>query len=244
VAAIVAAHRPPNNDNAAIGLNASVFESPGSPLRLDLPCGVYYLTKIATSTALTIAAHGRTALFIDGDVVPSAPIAFVLDPTAELDVFVAGTMKASQTLVIGSPNYPALSRTYVGGIDKLSFSQDIRLGGELYAASSSLVDWSASNEIYGSVFAGNFKASQVTKIHYDRGVLTAGTVCPPTGGGGTSGDGGAGSGDGGTGASGCISCKDCGNQACVQGACGACSSSADCCAPLGCQNGKCMPILK
>jgi len=52
---------------------------------------------------LTIAAHARTAIYIDGDVVSSAQLAFVLDPTAELDIFIAGTIKASQTLVIGSP---------------------------------------------------------------------------------------------------------------------------------------------
>jgi hypothetical protein len=226
---IVAGHRPPNNDNMAIQLDPAVFEMPGSPLRLDLPCGNYYLTKIVTSTPLTIAAHGRTALYIDGIVDPSAPLAFVLDPTAELDVFVAGTISSSQTLVIGSPNYPALSRTYVGGVDKLTFSQNVRIAGEFYAASSELVDWSAQNDIYGSVFAGNFKSSNTTKIHYDRGVLQAGGSCPPP----PAGDGGGGSG--------CGSCKDCGNQACINGACGACGSSDDCCSPLICINGSCVP---
>jgi len=231
VAAIVAAHRAPNNDDAAIGLNPAVFDAPAGPLRLDLPCGNYYLTKIDVSTPLTIAAHGRTALYIEGDVNPSAPLAFVLDPTAELDIFIAGTIKSSQTFVVGSPNYPALSRTYVGGTATLKMSQDIRIGGEFYAANSELVDWSAKNEIYGSVFAGNFKSSNDTKIHYDRGVLVAGTACSAE--------------SGGAGGSGCNSCKDCGNQACVNGACGACTSNAQCCAPLICGNlGKCIPQIK
>jgi len=94
------------------------------------------LTQILTSTPLTIAAHGRVALYIDGIVNPSAPLAFVLDPMAEFDIFIADTIKSSQTLVIGSPNYPALSRTYVGGTAKLSFSQDVRIGGQFYAANS------------------------------------------------------------------------------------------------------------
>jgi hypothetical protein len=242
---IVASHRPPNNDNMAIGLDPTVFEMPGSPLRLDLPCGNYYLTKIVTATPLTIAAHGHTALYIDGIVDPSAPLAFVLDPTAEFDVFIAGTISSSQTLVIGSPNYPALSRTYVGGSDKLTFSQDVRIGGEFYAANSQLVDWSAKNEIYGSVFAGNFKSSNNTTIHYDRGVLQGGNSCPPPpstppmtdAGGGDSSAPDSGGGPG------CGSCKDCGNQACINGACGACGSSNDCCSPLICANGKCVPII-
>jgi hypothetical protein len=256
---IVAAHRPPNNDNKAIGLDATVFEMPASPLRLDLPCGNYYLTKIVTSTPLTIAAHGRTALYIDGIVNPSASLAFVLDPTAELDVFIAGTISSSQTLVIGSPNYPALSRTYVGGTDKLAFSQDVRIGGEFYAAKSQLVDWSAKNEIYGSVFAGNFKSSNTTSIHYDRGVLQAGNACPPpstpppvdagtpdagTVDTGTVDTGAVDSGgDTGGGGGGCGSCKDCGNQACINGTCGACGSDGDCCAPLVCSSGVCVPLI-
>ena len=242
VAAIVAAHRAPNNDNAAINLDATVFESPGAPLRLDLPCGNYYLTSILTSQALTIYAHGRTALYIDGDVIPSSPLAFALDPDGELDVFIAGTIKSSQTLVIGSPNYPALSRTYVGGTAQLSFSQDVRLAGEFYAANSQLVDWSASNEIYGSVFAGNFKSSQVTDIHYDRAVLRAGDECPPGGAGGMSGAGGSSNSGGGNagGTTGCGSCADCHNQACNNGVCGACTTDADCCAPLVCAGGTCI----
>jgi hypothetical protein len=250
---IVAAHRSPNNDDAAINLMANVFESPAAPVRLDLPCGNYYLTKIATAMPLTIAAHGHTALYIDGDVIPSAPIAFVVDATGELDIFIAGTIMSSQTIVIGSPNYPALTRTYVGGTGKLSFSQNVQIGGEFYAANSQLVDWSAKNDIYGSVFAGNFKASQTTNIHYDRGVLVAGRSCPPPSGqpgpdGGSAGgpDGGGGGGpDGGSGGPPmCGSCEDCGNQACVNGACGACRTSDDCCAPLICNPaGKCVPYV-
>jgi hypothetical protein len=254
VAAIVAAHKSPNNDDASIGLMPTVFESPAAPLRLDLPCGNYYFTSIATSQALTIAAHGHTAIYIDGDVVPSAPLALILDPTATLDIFISGTIKASQTIVIGSPNYPALSRTYVGGTAKLSFSQDVRIGGEFYAANSALVDWSAHEDIYGAVFAGNFKSSQVTNIHYDRGVLEAGKECPPPSGsqpdagGGAGGSNGAGGGEGaggaggaGGGSTGCMSCNDCGNQACINGACGACRNDGDCCSPLECRGGMCLP---
>ncbi len=244
VANIVAAHRAPNNDDATIGLVPTVFESPGGPLRLDLPCGNYYLTKIVTSNPLTIAAHGNTALYIDGIVNPSAPIAFVNDPTGSFDVFIADTFVSSQTVVIGSPNYPALNRTYIGGTESLKFSQDVRIAGEIWAGNSSLVDWSANNEIYGSVFAGNFKSSQNTIIHYDRGVLDAGKTCPPpssTGGG----DGGASSSSssgGSSGAPACTSCRDCGNQACIANMCGAdCTDSSQCCAPLVCVGGVCRP---
>lgn len=42
-----------------------------------------------------------------------------------------------------------------------------------------------------------------------------------------------------SGCGGCTSCRDCNNQACVNGACGACTTSADCCAPLQCFFGTC-----
>ncbi|HEX4406912.1 MAG TPA: hypothetical protein VH560_18870, partial [Polyangia bacterium] len=42
------------------------------------------------------------------------------------------------------------------------------------------------------------------------------------------------------GAPGCNSCKDCGNQACVNGACGTCRTSSDCCSPLICKSGSCV----
>src|SRR5262249_14434787 len=114
VTAMVQAHASPNNDNAAIGLDANVLSSPDAPTRLDLPCGSYYLSSIHTSKAVTIWAHGQTALYIGKDVLPSDDLAFGVDPTGALDVFIAGTLDSSAHLTIGSPAYPALTRTYVG----------------------------------------------------------------------------------------------------------------------------------
>ena len=83
IAAIVQAHRAPNNDNAAIALDEAVFESPGSALRLDLPCGNFYFTSIETSLATTIYVHGRTALYVEGDVHGSSSLEWLkltIDP--------------------------------------------------------------------------------------------------------------------------------------------------------------------
>ena len=228
IAAIVTAHQAPDNDNEAIGLDPAVLESPTSSLRLDLPCGNFYFSGIHTSLATTIHVHGRAALYVDGDVVSSDALAFVLDPNAELDLFVSGTLKVSDTFVFGSPNYPALSRAYVAGSAKIALSDNVRLAGQLYAANSEQVVWSAKNAIYGSVFAGNFRSSDVTNIHYDRGVLRAGVDCP-------------GGGEGGGGSTECGSCEDCHNQACKDGKCGECGVDDDCCSPLVCRKGSCVP---
>ena len=50
--------------------------------------------------------------------------------------------------------------------------------------------------------------------------------------------------DGGTPTTGCQTCLDCKGQACVDGVCGACTNSADCCAPLICKSGKCVINLQ
>jgi hypothetical protein len=41
--------------------------------------------------------------------------------------------------------------------------------------------------------------------------------------------------------SGCNTCLDCGGQACINGACGACTDSTQCCAPYICAEGQCIP---
>jgi hypothetical protein len=229
------------NDNASIGLSPTVLAGAAGPARIDLPCGVYYLTGISTSHAVTIAAHGNTALFIDGDVSPSAPLSFVLDPTAQFDVVVKGTISSSAPMIIGSPNYPALSRTYLGSPNGATFSSSWQVGGEVYAGYGP-INFSAPLTMYGAIFASAFSASNDAKIHFDRAVVTGG-MCPPppTTSSSSSSSGGSTTSSGG---SGCSSCKDCGNQACNSGMCGACGSSSDCCAPLTCVNGTCQLIIK
>jgi hypothetical protein len=228
ISAIVQAHASPHNDNAAIGLPDDLPVASNAPARLDLPCGSYYLSSIHHSVPLTIWAHGQTALYIGGDVQSSDDIAFGVDPTGSFDIFILGTLSTSAKLTVGSPNYPALTRTYVASAQGVDFSAAASLGGNVYAAYG-LVTWSAAADAYGSVFAGNFNASAATRIHYDTAVLEQGVACPPGGTGGAV--------DGGPA---CTSCRDCLNQACIRGQCGACQTDTDCCAPLVCSSGTCV----
>ena len=208
-----------------IGLNPAVFAGPTTARRLDLPCGQYYLTSINATQSIAIVAHGRTALYIGGDITASALINITLDPAAELDLLVAGTIATSSAIGIGNINYPALSRTYVGGTAPLTFTAAATLGSNFYAASAK-VTWTASTDVYGAVYAGDFVGTSEVGIHYDRQVLNMGSECPPP----PAPD---------AGVTGCGSCQDCGNQACIMGTCGACTSSAQCCAPLQCVGGMC-----
>jgi hypothetical protein len=194
-----------NNDNALIGLNPAVLSGPTGTTRLDLPCGYYYLDSIQSSVPVTIVAHGNTALFIGGDIAPSSGLVITLDPTAQLDLLVGGTIVGSST--------------------NLTFSSGANVASNLYAANA-LVDWSADTAVYGSVFAGNFNGSSAVTIHYDSAVLNVGgSSCGPP-------------------PSTCMTCGECGNQACVNNGCGACTNSSQCCAPLICQAGKCVQSIQ
>ena len=240
------------NDNALIGLTPNALMNPAGDIHLDLPCGSYYLTGISSGNSVTVSAHGNTALFIDGNASSDSGLSFVLDPTAQFDVVIGGTIQASSGLVIGSPNYPALSRTYIGSTATLDLSASGQIGGNVYAAYGP-VSLSSDYVQYGSLFAGNFDATGSAFIHYDRATV-GGKLCPPPtttttgdgGGGGSGGSSGAGSSGGsssGGGGGGCGSCKDCNNQACINGSCAMCTSSAQCCPPLTCVGGTCELVL-
>jgi hypothetical protein len=246
VIAIIDAQRA-SNDNASIGLDSGALASPSpssEDVRLDLPCGRYYLTEIKKpGSSVTVYAHGRTAVFIDGDVVGQV-ISFVLAPTAELDVFIRGTIQAGGELVLGSPNYPALSRTYVAGTTPLQVQGEAgRLAGNLYAPHAR-VEVSSHFILYGGLFAGDFANTESVDIHYDRAVLDVGKGCLPpppdvvTPDAGTLADAGAPPSDAGK-VGVCASCRQCGNQACIDGVCGSCTTSSQCCAPLVCLGGTC-----
>jgi hypothetical protein len=107
---------PLRNDNVAAGLSPDTLAGPGASGRIDLPCGVYHLSRIEAGGPVTIAAHGRVALIVSGSILADAPIAFVPDPGGSLDVIVGGTVLARAPLRLGAPDRPAATRLWVGGV--------------------------------------------------------------------------------------------------------------------------------
>jgi len=240
VAALVAEGRM-RNDNARIGLDSDALVTPAVDRRLDLPCGRYYLSSIGNPGSVTIVAHGRTALFIGGDVSVTAPITITLDDNAELDLVIGGSFRATSTVSIGSVSYPALTRVYIASPEGFRSTGTTTLGGNFYAPTGAF-DITTPLEVWGSVFAGSFRSTNTVTVHYDRGVLRAGDTCrnPPPVPAGDAGVADSGPVDGG--APMCTSCRDCANQACNGGRCGACMGDSDCCAPLQCWMGRCVII--
>ena len=214
-----------HNDDQTVGLDPTVFDGTNQPLRLDLPCGRYYLSAVTTNGVAAIGVHGRTAVFVGGDVAPNGGLVFTLDPDATLDVFVGGSISVNGGSSFGSTIVPAQTRVYVAG--DASFNGSSVFAGNFYLPTASVAP-NGDFTLFGSIFAGSYADNGTTTIHYDSAILSAGSEC------GTAADGGSDAG-----APSCASCRDCGNQACVNGACGACRASADCCAPLVCTNGVC-----
>jgi hypothetical protein len=219
VAGIVAAGQA-TNDDATLGLDPNVFVGSMGALRLDLPCGSYYLAAITLNGTATIAVHGRAVLYVGGDINPNGGLEITLDPQATLDLFVGGDMTVNGDVTFGSTTVPSQTRVYVAG-SQVMFNGNLILAGNFYLPYAEL-NPNGNLADFGSVFAGSYDGNSHTVIHYDSAILAAGAEC----------------GDGGL-PTGCSSCRDCGNQACVDGVCGACTTSADCCAPLVCHQGTC-----
>ncbi|MFP4600798.1 MAG: hypothetical protein ACLFVJ_21285, partial [Persicimonas sp.] len=175
----IVAARADNNDNDLIGLDPDLLADHTEDVvrRLDLPCGHYYLSSINVSGATTIVATGNTALYIGADLKAEEELTITLTPDAQLDVFVAGDVTTDNPSTLGSPNYPALMRVYVGGPNGMTSNNPLRVGANVYA-----VPGGATNnnpiEVYGSLYTQTLAANNEAFIHYDRRVATVGESCP------------------------------------------------------------------
>ena len=207
-----------SNDNATIGLSPSAMSNLSGTTRLDLPCGYYYLDGIKSSGSVTVFAHGHTALFIGGDASAFA-LSFTLDPGGSFDVFVKGGISTTSDLIIGNPNYAALTRVYMGS-PRLTLAGEAHFAGLFYAAGSD-INLQSHITAYGALYCNNFLGQgDNTDIHYDKAALSQSYGCDVSPGT-------------------CTTCADCGNQACLNGTCSPCTTSADCCPPLICNAGTC-----
>jgi len=224
IAQIVDNHRN-NNDNSTIGLKKDALVQPGGARVLELPCGTYFLNEIDVDDKVTILATGRTALFVDGDLVSNDFITIRAARDAEIDVFVDGKVDLQNEARIGAPAFPALHRFYVS--DRWTSSNNTALGAYVYAIDGG-VSLMNNGEVYGGLYTQNLTTMNNTEIHYDREVLQQDRKCCKKSGASCSGD------------SDCCKSLICGNGTCgcVQEG-GACSSDSDCCSGRSCSMGTC-----
>lgn len=167
--------RAANNDNASVALDAGALTGKTTPVRLELSCGHYYLSQVQTTQDLAVVAHGKVALYIDGDVA-AAGLSLVPDPGAELDVFVKGNVVASGPVYIGTPQYAAVTRLYVNGAGEFPIGPNVHLAGNLYVPNGTVSVASTARQ-YGSIHTGSFTNAAEMRLHYDNGIAKAGATC-------------------------------------------------------------------
>lgn len=246
-----------HNDNAAIGLTRDALIGLLQPKVLALPPGRYYVDRIAAVAPLYLEVSGPTALYLGGDLESVSVFEIHVEGEGELDVFVGGSLLATGDFEMGvEGGPPSKVRVYVAGGEDILLAGDLDFQGNLWAPNARLIA-AGPLDVAGALLVREIVEAGVIHVGWDESVQDGAGSCdetgtpvddaePVDGDGGDGGDGDDDS-DGDDGSvepppASCDSCEDCGNQACVDGACGECASSLDCCAPLVCANGSCVPL--
>jgi hypothetical protein len=214
----VASYFENDNDNATQSLSQIALASVEGTTEYSLPCGRYFFDSIGGTGAITLHLTGKTIIAVGGDVSNSGGLSLLLDPDAELDLFVDGNVALSGTVVLGNPNRPAAARVYVAGV--VAMSNSVALYANWYIPNYPLYV-SAPTELWGAIFAQSLDVSGGLVVHYDRSILDLAS-CNST-------------------AQTCSSYRDCANPtpACREGKCDICQLDSDCSPPLYCSQGRC-----
>ena len=215
------------NDNAAAGFDRARFNAVLGQQVTELPCGRFYVDRVAGLGSVELRVQGRSALFVGGDFDLGGFFNVVLGERGELDVFIAGSVLGAGYLRMGGTSRPSGVRIYIGGDRGFTLLGASRFVGNVYAPRAAVTIAGYMN-LHGALFAQDIITGGDLDVHYDRSILRAGDACPdepmPA------------------------ACRRCGScrasQACVGGTCGSCRSDADCCEPLVCATatGRCEPI--
>jgi hypothetical protein len=167
-----------HNDNAITHVLTATIWDNGGPSSITLPCGRYFVNRINPGSGLSITAQGRTVLFVNGDMTIAGPLTVSLDPGAELDLFIAGSLSTMANLQLGDPSAPAKVRTYIGGSGIINLSAASSFDGNVYAPRAAVV-FGASANIYGSLFARTATFAGSAQVHFDSAIRQAGSNCAP-----------------------------------------------------------------
>lgn len=224
------------NDNAAIDLDALFADATVGDLTLDVPAGRFFIEELTHAGNIHLHVTGAAALFIAGDVATSGDFTVSVDDGATFDLFVAGDVAAAGTLAFGEVGVPTNVRVYIDGEGGLALAGEQIVGGALYVPRGA-VSFAGGLAVAGAVVAKELAFSGEAQVGFDAGLLLGGEgdCVPPEGVEvveEVNDDG----------ALVCATPSDCGNQACIDGACGACRTSDDCPSPLACGDGTCVNV--
>jgi hypothetical protein len=178
VAALVTAAQS-DNDNAALGLDPDDFDLVlGIGAELTLPGGRFYVEQIAGVGALTLHVTGKTALFINDDLLATGLFRVELDADAELDIFVRDNLVVTGAALFGDPARPSATRIYVGGTGDIAIAGASAFVGNLYAPTANVLI-GGLGRVSGSLFGKNITAAGFLSVGYDSSIQEGGQDCPP-----------------------------------------------------------------
>ena len=120
---------------------------------------------------------GRVVLFVGEDFAPGGAFSINLEPGAELDLFIANNIVASNRIQFGDSSVAARVRVYVGGSGTIQLDAGATFAGNLYAPRADLTS-AGSVEAFGSIFVRRVAISDRLSIHYDVAINEAGADCP------------------------------------------------------------------
>jgi hypothetical protein len=210
-----------SNDDAATGIAPTDLDRFVGPKALDLPCGRYFFQQV-NGQDISLHLRGRATIAVGGDVLVTGSFDIGLDPGAELDLYVGGSLQVPSATSFGSTAEPAKIRAYIGG-PSVFLPAGMNVGANVYAPNA-LVSSRGDLELFGALFANRVSFGASVTVHYDEAIL-GGRGCMQAAAGA------------------CATCRDCSGAApaCKANACSPCEVDADCCPPLYCMGGACVP---
>lgn len=174
----VVAARKSDHDNARVNLATSALDNPlGSPI-LDLPCGRYFFTRIASTRPITIQTHGNVALFVEGNIELDDSLQIQAQDSGQVSLFVAGELRVAGAFSLGGdPSGPGRASLYAGGQGTLAFRGSAAIVGNIVAPNAELVN-EGILELYGSALVRRAAPIGDVVIHYDTSAATS-VRCTP-----------------------------------------------------------------
>jgi hypothetical protein len=178
VAAIVAEHELANHNEEAAIAQDRLRDIDGSD-RLELPCGRFYLEEISGDTAgsITILVGGRTALFVGGNITLTQDLIVDLEPGAELDLFVRGSIQVKGALRLGELARPRSLRMYAASGGAIRLEPGSALAANLFAPQADLTT-EEPLEVFGALVVHRVVAAKAVKLHFDKAIERARGTCP------------------------------------------------------------------
>jgi hypothetical protein len=169
-----------DNDNAALGLDPDALNAAIGAVEVTLPGGRYFVHQIGGVGAMRLKIGGKTAIFVEDDVIATGAFAIELEPDAELDLFVRDNLVITGAARFGDRARPSATRVYVGGTGDVAVAGYAAFVGNLYAPTANIVV-GGYGQIYGSLFGKNIVAAGFVSVGYDEGIRDTGDTCPPSG---------------------------------------------------------------